>query len=237
MSYEDPWPPQNPHHGQPLPEPPPQSRLHKIARWLGGKAGAGLVGALVGALVTSTLAQSQVATAVDWVSWTVQHGDTSPTCDNPGYFRPLIPRKAEVSRAFNGINSIYGAQAVLDGDANTAWVSPDFPHKDRSDWIDFSMPTTSRIRLICIRNGFTQSVFSDFRDNGRVKTLSIVGCENGMPPVPMPNVDFEEKRSWEAYVPIAADCNTSDLKFIITESYPASNGDVSVAIADVKFYV
>ena len=207
------------------------------AKWLG----LALLGTFVGVIVGATGLQGVVNRSVSHTVWFAQHLNSptaKPNCADQGYYSEITATNSNAIAYYTEPDGskTYPDNLTSDNDRRTGWVEDGFQkHGKNRDVISWNFKKKSHIRLICVRNGLTDTPAS-FNNTGQVQSLH-VDCD---PPVT--SHTFPELRSsgakWQAYQNLRVDCQTDHVIFLITSIYPAQDGSNTdqVSISDVRFF-
>lgn len=196
-----------------------------------------VLGVVVSMIVGATKLQPFIDRNLSHAAWYYHHRNAKPDCKDHGYYSEINPVNS------NAINYLpdhgkptYRDDTTSDNNRRTGWVEYNFgqngPNRDVINW-DFS--EKSHIRLICVRNGLTDTPYS-MNDTGEVRLLHI---DCGPDVISHTFADLNPVgMKWEIYQSLHVDCNAGAVVFLIKSIYTArdkSNTD-QVAISDVQFY-
>jgi len=213
----------------------PASRRRKFLSNLGWL----VAGALLGSFFAVPLSQ-----ATDWVSWHWRARSLlgKPTCDDPGWYRPVSQVDAAAYHEYRekaDPTFIYTAGNTTDGDRRSAWVAP--MTAPTQNWISWDLARSRQLSLICLRPGFTRD-YRTLAENGRPRDALLTGCGDEPRKVHFDeHVDLVHKTTTKGFeysdwFAIPVDCNSDGVKLSVQSTYPAGDGSHLVAISDARFY-
>jgi hypothetical protein len=127
--------------------------------------------------------------------------------------------------------------STTDDDPETAWIGALSKDRDQN-WIGWQLPRRTRIRLICIRDGFTRD-YNTYAGNGRIREGTISKCGKPTAVAFHDHVDLGRRvtdGNWRDFISIPVDCSSDRVHLRIDSTYPAYDGSRVASVSDVRFY-
>jgi hypothetical protein len=127
----------------------------------------------------------------------------------------------------------YGAENVLDGKLDTAWVEG-VPGPGIGEWLDVEFPRPTPISQIEIFPGYGKNQ-QIFEKNNRPKTIQLQFMDDHLQfrTGNSKTIHLEDAARWQTY-PLAAPIQTPGVRFVIVEVYRGTTYD-DTAISEVRF--
>ena len=183
--------------------------------------------------------QARLTDVAARIGWTVQHGlHSKPTCADTGFYHSRQPINSNANYTYSQPGVQFRSVNTYDGSRLTAWVEYGWPHANQNeDAISWDFKKSSSIKLICVTNGYANSVHS-YEDTGMLKIIRVNGC--GATPIVRQLKRLSDKTSndWEYPQDVALSCTTKSISFVIADRFPAQdkkNVD-QVGISEIQFF-